>query len=137
MSYENTIAQHCDCCSPCLITWCVSVAIEEAEERELLKSHRASGSVYLIDEADSEESFTDAIANYASTILTNEIIGVLTRVSGRALMPTSEQWFTSTELMAFDLANEPLLIADTDQLGDDGEIISSDQWLIVIACAMT
>lgn len=114
---------------PAFIEWCASVAIENVEELAVLKSQlEQTGSVYLIDEAQSEDDFTAAIASGAKAILKNELSAwCIDQTLWPELLDSTrlEQWFTiSVELMAFDLAQEPLLIADTDQL-DDGEIIES------------
>ncbi|MTI15160.1 hypothetical protein [Sansalvadorimonas verongulae] len=113
---------------PAFLEWCASVAPDDAEELSALKVQlEQTGTVYLIDEVESEQDFINAVVNSAVNILTNELS---TWCADTALWPQNltlellENWFTiDTELMCFDLSAQPLLVADPEALGGDGEII--------------
>ncbi|CAM3569103.1 hypothetical protein [Parendozoicomonas haliclonae] len=115
---------------PAFIDWCASSVAADADELQALREQlEQTGSVYLIPEANSEQDFVEAVLNHAPAMLKNELGAWCIDIS---LWPDAldaellEQWFSiDTELMSFDLANEPLLMADPEQLGDDGEIIES------------
>ncbi len=114
---------------PAFIEWCRQQAEGDQDELAML-SHQLeqTGSVYLIAEAQSEEDFTTELAAKAGAILANELAAwcINDGCWPNALDKTQLlEWFTvSTELMVFDLDASPLMIADTDKLDDDGEIIS-------------
>lgn len=113
---------------PTFIEWCTNTAHESAENLSAMKSELEQiGSVYLINEVESEEDFTTAIVTHAPDMVKNELSAwcidhlLWPEVLDAALL---EQWFTiSTELMTFDLAEDQLLIADVHQQDED-EIVS-------------
>ena len=115
---------------PAFLEWCASVALDDAEELAALKAQlEQTGTVYLVSEVESEQDFLNAVLENSQDILRNELMAWC--VDG-ALWPEAlnaellENWFTiDTELMCFDLSSEPLLLADADALGGDGEIIES------------
>ncbi len=116
---------------PAFLDWCSSVAVDDPEELLALKEQlQQTGTVYLIDEVDSDQAFIDAVLASAQDILVNELQAWCIDSSlwpdvlnGECL----ESWFTiDTELMCFDLSRKPLLMADPEALGggnDDGEIV--------------
>ena len=113
---------------PAFLEWCASVTPAGAEELAVLKAQlEQTGTVYLIDEVESEQDFMDAVVNDAMTILTNELSAwcVDTALWPQELTPELlENWFAiGTELMCFDLSTQSLLVADPEALGGDGEII--------------
>ncbi len=113
---------------PAFIAWCASVVVEDAGELEVLKSQlEQTGSIYLIPEANCEQDFIDAVLTHAPDILKNELNAWCIDLSfwpEKLDAELLEQWFAiGTELMSFDLASEPLLVADTQQLADEGELV--------------
>ena len=113
---------------PAFLEWCASVAPDDAEELTALKAQlEQTGTVYMIDEVESEQDFINAVLENAKVILTNELSAwcVDTALWPEALNPELlESWFSiDTELMCFDLSAQPLLVADPETLGGDGELI--------------
>ncbi|WP_281646542.1 hypothetical protein [Parendozoicomonas sp. Alg238-R29] len=114
---------------PAFLEWCASVAPDDADELAALKAQlEQTGTVYLVPEVESEQDFMDAVVENAQDILTNELMAwcvdnsLWPELSAELL----ENWFTiDTELMCFDLSNQPLLLADPETLGGDGEIVES------------
>ena len=115
---------------PAFIEWCAGVSVEDAEELAALKAQfEQTGNVYLIPEVESEQDFINAVLGNAADILRNELMAWCV---DSTLWPQSlnaellEQWFAiDSELMCFDLSSEPLLVADAEALGGDGEIVES------------
>lgn len=115
---------------PAFLEWCASVAPGDAKELAALNAQlEQTGTVYLIDEVESEQDFISAVAENAKDILTNELgawcldTALWPEVLNLELL---ENWFfIDTELMCFDLSAKPLLVVDPETLGGDGEIIEA------------
>ncbi|MCL6271528.1 hypothetical protein M3P05_16555 [Sansalvadorimonas sp. 2012CJ34-2] len=115
---------------PTFLEWCSSVAPEDAEELAILKAQlEQTGTVYLVQEVESESDFYQAVTDNAVDILKNELMAWCVDAS---LWPEElnaqllESWFSiDTELMCFDLSDQPLMVADAETLGGGlgGEII--------------
>jgi hypothetical protein len=98
-----------------LADWAATVAPQEQTD---LESLRREGTVYLIDEAEQESSFADALASGWRMIFENELAAWdefgdhWPQPLERALF---EQWFdVEPQILAFDLSAQPLLRAELE-----------------------
>ncbi len=117
---------------PAFFQWCSRVVPEGGEELAVLKAQlEQTGTVYLVQEVESESDFIEAVTDNAVGILRNELMAWCV---DSTLWPETlntellENWFSiDTELMCFDLSSQPLMVADADALGDfdDGEIVEA------------
>lgn len=98
-----------------LADWVADVAPEEKTD---LQSLRREGTVYLIDEAEQESSFAQALENGWRLIFANEL-SAWDEFGDHWPQPLErslfEQWFeVEPQILAFDLSAQPLLRAKLD-----------------------
>lgn len=103
-----------------LADWIARIAPEEALD---LAELRAEGNVYLIDEAESESSFDEALEQHWRKMFENELTA-WDEFSDDWPWPLTrelfDQWFeVEPQVMVFDISGEPLLRATMNSDADD------------------
>jgi hypothetical protein len=100
--------------------WIASLPVDEENPALSLAELREAGNVYLLNEVEQEQDFADQLAARWSMIFENELSAwdefedAWPEPRTQAMF---ESWFDVAEqIMVFDVADDPLLVADLDKL---------------------